>query len=61
MSTCVSAQLQVENDFFPVSFIVLEDQEMDVLFGLDMLRRHHVSVTKLSNEADGFINFTLSS
>lgn len=33
-------QVQIENDFLPSSFNVLEQQPMDMLLGLDMLKRH---------------------
>ncbi|CAF4370193.1 unnamed protein product, partial [Rotaria sp. Silwood2] len=35
-----SAQLEVEKQFFATSLAVLEDQSIDMLIGLDMLRRH---------------------
>lgn len=35
-------QIQIEEDFLQASFSVLEDQHMDVLIGLDMLKRHQV-------------------
>ncbi|UJR34068.1 hypothetical protein I4U23_021478 [Adineta vaga] len=34
------AQLEVEKQFFATSLSVLEDQSIDMLIGLDMLRRH---------------------
>ena len=37
-------QLQIGNDFLTSSFQVLQDQSEDMLLGLDMLRRHQVSV-----------------
>ena len=37
------AQIQLENDFLPSSFSVLQDQPMDLVLGLDMLKRHQVS------------------
>ncbi|KAK1796595.1 hypothetical protein P4O66_009626 [Electrophorus voltai] len=38
------AQVQIEGDFLPCSFSILEDQPMDMLLGLDMLKRHQKSV-----------------
>lgn len=38
----ISAQLEVENQFFATSLSVLEEQSIDMLIGLDMLRRHRV-------------------
>lgn len=37
-------QIQIENDFLTSSFSVLEDQPMDMLLGLDMLKRHQCSI-----------------
>jgi len=39
-------QVAIENDFLTTSFSVLEDQPMDMLLGLDMLKRHQVNTTK---------------
>lgn len=36
-------QIQIEKDFLTTSFSVLEQQPMDMLLGLDMLKRHQVS------------------
>lgn len=36
-------QIQIERDFLTTSFSVLEEQPMDMLLGLDMLKRHQVS------------------
>lgn len=38
-----AAQVQIEGDFLPCSFSILEEQPMDMLLGLDMLKRHQVS------------------
>lgn len=38
------AQIQIENDFLLTSFSVLEDQSMDMLLGLDMLKRHQCTI-----------------
>ena len=35
-------QMQIENVFLPTSFTILEQQPMDILLGLDMLKRHQV-------------------
>nr|CAD7199178.1 unnamed protein product [Timema douglasi]CAD7408073.1 unnamed protein product [Timema poppensis] len=36
-------QIQIENDYLTTSFSVLEQQPMDMLLGLDMLKRHQAS------------------
>ena len=43
------AQLEVENQFFATSLSVLEDQSIDMLIGLDMLRRHRVRDNQFIN------------
>jgi len=37
-------QIQIENDFLPTSFTILEDQDMEVMLGLDMLKRHQCCI-----------------
>ena len=39
-------QIQIEKDFLASSFSILEHQPMDMLLGLDMLKRHQVSPCK---------------
>jgi len=38
------AQIQIENDFLTSSFSILEEQPMDMLLGLDMLKRHQCAI-----------------
>lgn len=39
-----AAQVEIESEFFVTSFSVLEDQTMDMLLGLDMLKRHQCTI-----------------
>ena len=45
---CISVQfvgqIQIGKDFLQSSFSILEDQPMDMLLGLDMLKRHQVNL-----------------
>ena len=34
--------IQIQGDFLQTSFSILEEQPMDMLLGLDMLKRHQV-------------------
>lgn len=38
------AQVEIEKEIFVTSFSVLEDQTMDMLLGLDMLKRHQCTI-----------------
>merc|ERR1711902_91108 len=43
------AQLQIKDDFLSSSFSILEEQPMDMLLGLDMLKRHQCSIDLKNN------------
>lgn len=42
-------QIQIENDYLTSSFSVLNEQPMDMLLGLDMLKRHQCSIDLKNN------------
>lgn len=42
-------QLQIEKDFLTTSFSILEEQPMDMLLGLDMLKRHQCNIDLQKN------------
>ena len=42
------AQIQIKDDFLTSSFSILEEQPMDMLLGLDMLKRHQCSIGNLN-------------
>merc|ERR1740137_258877 len=43
------AQIQIETDFLTSSFSILEDQPMDMLLGLDMLKKHQCTIDLRKN------------
>jgi len=43
------AQIQIEKDFLTSSFSILEDQPMDMLLGLDMLKKHQCTIDLKKN------------
>lgn len=42
-------QVQVEGNIFPCPFDVMTDRNIDILFGLNALRRHHCSIDLQKN------------
>ncbi|XP_071052372.1 protein DDI1 homolog 2 isoform X2 [Onthophagus taurus] len=42
-------QIQIDKDYLTTSFSVLEEQPMDMLLGLDMLKRHQCSIDLKKN------------
>jgi DNA damage-inducible protein 1 len=44
-------QIQIEKDFLTSSFSILEQQKMDMLLGLDMLKRHQVCSVSINLQA----------
>ena len=38
------AQIQIEKDYLTSSFSILEEQPMDMLLGLDMLKKHQCTI-----------------
>merc|ERR1719347_342980 len=43
------AQIQIEKDYLTSSFSILEDQPMDMLLGLDMLKKHQCTLDLKKN------------
>merc|ERR1719189_1594583 len=43
------AQIQIKDDFLTSSFSILEEQPMDMLLGLDMLKRHQCTIDLKDN------------
>lgn len=43
------AQIKVGTAFIAVSFLILEENSIDLLFGLDLLRRHHCQIDLKGN------------
>merc|ERR1719471_837954 len=44
------AQIQIEKDYLTSSFSILEEQPMDMLLGLDMLKRHQCTIDLKNNQ-----------
>ncbi len=52
-------QVQIGNDYFVSSFSILEEQKMDMLLGLDMLRRHQVSISIMGSKFSMYLSVTV--
>ena len=50
------AQIQIKDDFLTSSFSILEEQPMDMLLGLDMLKRHQCSIGNFNFSTKYFPN-----
>ena len=44
-----ASQLEIGGRFFVCSFLILEDDKIDMLFGLDMLKRHQCCIDLANN------------
>ena len=44
-----TGQIQIKDAFIPQNFSVMEDQPMDLLIGLDMLKRHQCVIDLAKN------------
>lgn len=49
MFKSIKAQIQIEKSFLTTSFSILEQQPMDMLLGLDMLKRHQCVIDLQKN------------
>jgi len=45
-----TGQIQIENDYIASTFSIMEDQPMDLIIGLDMLKRHQCQIDLMSNK-----------
>lgn len=54
----ISGLIQIGNDFLQSSFSILENQPMDMLLGLDMLKRHQVNKVYIASWERAVILFT---
>ncbi|ETN69323.1 UBA/TS-N domain protein [Necator americanus] len=47
-----SCQVKVEDHYFPCNFDVMSDREMDLLLGLNILKRHQCNINLKSNKLE---------
>lgn len=45
-----TGQIQIENDFIASTFSIMEDQPMDLIIGLDLLKRHQCNIDLMNNQ-----------